>query len=132
MDVSPAAVPPFEEDKIFPGLAEIPDKRPGFRVFQHRSGGQGDDYVRAVPAMAATALPIPSVFRFKGLFVAQMGQSPQVPADGEYHIPASAPVAPGGPAFRNVFFPPKSRTAVPAGPGGNFDQRFVSKFPHRF
>jgi hypothetical protein len=57
-----------------------------------------------------------------------MGQGTQVPAHGEYHVAASATVAPGGPALGDVFLPAEGHTTVAAGTGRYFDQRFISKF----
>jgi hypothetical protein len=80
--------------------------------------------------MAASPFAIPSVFRFERLFVPQMGQGPQIAADGKDHIATPAPIAPGRPALGGIFFPAKGHTPVPASPGRNFYQRLISKFLH--
>jgi hypothetical protein len=57
-----------------------------------------------------------------------MREGTQIPAHREYHIAAPAPIAPGGPAFGDIFFPAERHTAITAGTGRHFDQRLIGKF----
>jgi hypothetical protein len=93
MDIPPAAVSPFEEQKGAFLKAKVPEDLPGVRILKYRPRWYRYHHVFPIAAVTLRALSVPAISGFETLFEPQMGQGTQIMADLKDHRPSPAAVA---------------------------------------